>query len=135
MSPPKILVVDDSSTVRTIVTKALREAGYTVVTATDGAEAVERAREERPQLAILDIYMPFLDGYGVCQEFKNMGKPWSDLPIVFLTSVESHALELLGDKMGAYLHKPVCRDQLISTVAEIVPLTVASGADPSGAVV
>ena len=75
MSAPKILVVDDSNAVRTVVRKTLSQAGYEVVTAANGIQAIEAAKSERPQLAILDICMPFLDGYGVCQELKRMGEP------------------------------------------------------------
>ena len=127
MPSPKILVVDDSSTVRTVLRRTLGEAGYDVVTAADGLEAIEAAKSERPQLAILDICMPFLDGYGVCQELKRMGKPWSDVPIIFLTTLESHALELLGHELGAYLQKPVCNERLLQTVGEFLPPAIASG--------
>jgi CheY-like chemotaxis protein len=131
MSCPKILIVDDSSTVRAVLRRTLCQAGYDVVTAADGLEAIETAKTERPQLAILDVRMPFLDGYGVCQELKRMGKPWSDLPIVFLTTLESHALELLGHELGAYLQKPVCDQQLLKVVGEFLPPGVSSGCSSS----
>jgi len=131
MSAPKILVVDDSNAVRTVVQRTLCQAGYDVVTAADGLQAINAAKTERPQLAILDICMPFLDGYGVCQELKQMGKPWSDLPIIFLTTLESHALELLGHELGAYLQKPVCDQRLLETVGELLPLASSSGTSAS----
>ena len=131
MSSPKILVVDDSSTVRTVLRRTLGQAGYDVVTAADGLEAIEAVKSEQPQLAILDICMPFLDGYGVCQELKRMGKPWSELPIIFLTTLESHALELLGHELGAYLQKPVCDQRLLKTVGEFFPPGVGSGQNSS----
>jgi DNA-binding response OmpR family regulator len=131
MLPPKILVVDDSSTVRAIVKRTLSEVGYRVFTAADGIEAMELAKSERPQLAILDVRMPFLDGYGVCQELKRLGEPWSELPIIFLTSLESHALELLGHELGAYLQKPVCRETLLQTVADVLPSAEAMGENTS----
>ena len=111
-----ILLADDSTTVRIMARRALTEAGYEVLTARDGVEAVELAREHRPQLAILDIIMPEMDGYAVCEEFKKMGDPWDKLPILFLTSVRSNALELLGQAFGAYLSKPVQPDLLVSMV-------------------
>ena len=117
----KVLVVDDSRTVRTFVVRALVEAGYETVQASDGREALEAVSKERPDLAILDIQMPYLDGYGVCQEFQRMGVPYSDIPIVFLTTVDSNALELLGDELGAYLQKPVQPEQLLETVKRFVP--------------
>jgi CheY-like chemotaxis protein len=120
MPSPKILIVDDSRTVRTVVKRALCEAGYETITAADGMESLEIFRRECPQLAILDIRMPVLDGYGVCQELKRMGAPFDKIPIVFLTTLESHALELLGDELGAYLQKPVRPQQLLETVARFV---------------
>ncbi len=116
MSQTTILLADDSSTVRTMVNKILTEAGYRVISASDGTSAVELARIYRPDLAIIDIMMPELDGYGVCEQLKLMGSPWEDLPILFLTCVKSKALELLGNEYGAYLNKPVCSEQLLSTI-------------------
>jgi CheY-like chemotaxis protein len=121
MCPPKILVVDDSHTVRTVIKRTLGPVGYDVVTAADGLESLEAVKRDCPQLAILDIRMPFLDGYGVCQELQKMGAPYSEIPIIFLTTLDSHALELLGDELGAYLQKPVRPQQLLETVARFVP--------------
>ncbi len=121
MSPPKVLVVDDSRTVRAIVARTLTAAGYEIVLAADGLESLEMVQKEQPELAILDIQMPHLDGYGVCQELQKMGPPFCEMPIVFLTTVESHALELLGDELGAYLQKPVRPQQLLETVARLLP--------------
>ena len=120
MSMPKILVVDDSRTIRSIVERGLRDAGYQVITAADGLEAIELAQSERPDLAVLDICMPFMDGYGFCDELKSFGEPLCSLPIIFLTSIESHALELLGNSLGAYLHKPVKVDELLQVVDSVL---------------
>ena len=121
MCPPKILVVDDSRAVRTVVKRTLCPVGYQIETAADGMESLAVIKRDCPQLAILDIRMPFLDGYGVCQELQKMGAPYSEIPIIFLTTIESHALELLGDELGAYLQKPVRPQQLLETVARFVP--------------
>lgn len=118
MAGKRVLVADDSSTLRTQLQRALTEAGYEVAVASDGAEAVRLAQQSAPELAILDVEMPQLDGYGVCQEFQRMGQPWDRVPIVFLTAAHSRALEMLGRKLGAYLHKPVGTKQLLQTVAE-----------------
>jgi DNA-binding response OmpR family regulator len=131
MSPPKVLVVDDSRTVRTVVKRTLSEVGYDVITASDGAESLELFQSELPQLAILDIRMPNLDGYGVCQELQRMGAPFSEIPIVFLTTLDSNALELLGDELGAYLQKPVRGQQLLETVARFVPPPSSVDIDPT----
>ena len=118
MSQLKVLVTDDSRTVRTLVRRILVDAGYEVLVASNGLEAVELAKEHLPQLVVLDIEMPELDGYGVCDALKQMGEPWSKLPIIFLTNVESHALELLGVQMGAYLPKPIDAERLLESVSK-----------------
>jgi CheY-like chemotaxis protein len=117
MLPPKVLVVDDSRTLRLKLQRTLTAAGYSVTLASSGREAIDRIDQERPQVVILDIQMPEMDGYEVCEELKRMGPPFERLPIIFLTIVESHALSLLGTTMGAYLQKPVTPATLLSAVA------------------
>ncbi len=124
MTQTSILLADDSSTVRTVVGRSLTQAGYNVIYATDGVSAVEMAREHLPSLAGLDIVMPGLDGYGVCERLKSMGPPWENLPIVFLTCVNSKALELLGDAYGAYLRKPVQPEQLLAVIEKQIALAL-----------
>ena len=123
MAPFKILLADDSRTMCLQLQRTLTAAGYEVVVATDGEQAVEMAQTECPNLLILDINMPELDGYGVCERLKQMGPPWSQLPIVFLTCLKSRALELLGHEFGAYLHKPVNPDKLLSVVDQQISQT------------
>lgn len=113
--PQKLLVVDDSRTVRVQVQRILTDAGYEVITATDGLEALALL-DQQPSLMVLDVSMPGLDGYGVVESLKQLGTQFERLPIVFLTSLESKAMELLGREYGAYLHKPVCEKQLLSVV-------------------
>ena len=120
MARPTILVVDDSSTVRVQLRRILTKAGYEVAVASSGIEGIDKARALRPRLVVLDIQMPDLDGYAVCQELKGTGDSWDKLPIVFLTSLQSHALSLLGNEMGAYLRKPVCPEELLGTVARCI---------------
>lgn len=116
MSKLTILLVDDSSTVRTVVSRVLVEAGYDVVTAKNGLQALEMAIMHEPDLAIVDIIMPEMDGYVVCERLKQMEAPLNELPIIFLTCVKSRALELLGREYGAYLHKPVEPDALLACI-------------------
>jgi CheY-like chemotaxis protein len=122
MSQPSILLADDSSTVRTLVARELTKAGYNVLTAEDGVSAVQIAREHCPSVAVLDIVMPGLDGYAVCERFKAMGPPWDHLPIIFLTCVNSKALELLGNAYGAYLRKPVHTELLLDEIQKQIAL-------------
>jgi CheY-like chemotaxis protein len=121
MTEPHILVADDSSTIRTQVSQILVKAGYGVTTANDGAQAVQLVKRTLPTVMVLDVNMPALDGFGVCLELRRMGPPWSEIPIVFLTSSNSHALEILGEEMGAYLRKPVREDDLLNAVRVFIP--------------
>jgi DNA-binding response OmpR family regulator len=103
--------------------RILRAAGYEVITATDGNQAIEMMLEERPSLMVLDVKMPTLDGYGVCEKLNQLGPRAKRPPVVFLTSLRSKALELLGHEFGAYLHKPVQGDELLQVVGEQISRT------------
>jgi len=126
MPTTRILIADDSKTICTQLRRVLIKEGYDVCIADNGDDAIREIREQCPQLLILDINMPGLDGYEVCAQLKQMGEPWSQLPIVFLTSVNAHALYLLGASMGAYLKKPVSEDSLRTTVARVLSSRQAS---------
>ena len=117
MSAAKILVVDDSRTTRNAVKRILVSGGFEVICACDGHEALERLDGD-PDLMVLDINMPGLDGYGVCEQLDAKGINPRQLPIVFLTSSDSHALRLLGRHYGAYLQKSVEPDELLRVVGE-----------------
>lgn len=120
MSNPSILAVDDSSTVRLQLRRLLTAAGYAVTVVPSGREALALLQDQCPDLLILDIQMPDVDGYTVCQELMRFGPPWNAVPIIFLTSLESHALSLLGSEMGAYLRKPVRPSELLGAVARFL---------------
>jgi DNA-binding response OmpR family regulator len=123
MNALKILVADDSHTIRTQLKQILSREGFDVVTTATGRDAVDQILAEQPGLAILDINMPVLDGYGVCQELMERGAPWDHLPIVFLTSLNSHALEMLGGKMGGYLRKPIEAEKVVALVRSLLAAT------------
>jgi len=117
MSLPTILVVDDCQSIRLAVKRILTEAGYGVAVACDGNDALEKLNQ-KPALIVLDINMPGLDGYGFYEQMSKMDPLYHDVPIVFLTTEKSKALEILGNELGAYLQKPVCSDELLDVVEE-----------------
>lgn len=119
----QILVADDSCTIRTQVRRVLTGAGHTVTVAADGSEAIRLAAQQPPDLVILDIQMPGLDGYATCQELLKLNPSWHPLPIIFLTSVRAQHLNALGSELGAYLPKPVCPDLLKETVGKLLTTT------------
>jgi len=120
MQQAKILVVDDSKTVRAMLRRALCGAGFDVILASDGLEAVRSARRDRPDLVILDIQMPQMDGYEACQEILSIESLSNNLPVVFLTQETARHLAALGSQLGAYLPKPCDEQTLISTVRELL---------------
>ncbi len=124
----KILLADDDPDVIRIVSMYLEDEGYDIVAAKDGEEALEKIKEENPDLVILDLLMPRVDGFGV---FNALREPeyetWSKTPIIILTSVREevskrrYELET-GQEMGyaAYLEKPVDPDELLETVVSLI---------------
>jgi len=105
-----ILVVDDEASIRRILETRLSMIGYQVVTACDGQEALEAFRRTDPDLVVLDVMMPKLDGYGVCQELRKE----SDVPIVMLTALGDVADRITGLELGAddYVVKPFSPKEL-----------------------
>ncbi len=114
----KILVVDDEVSIRRILETRLSMIGYTVVTAADGDEALAVYKKELPNLIILDIMMPRLDGYGVCQEIRKD----SDIPIIMLTALGDVADRITGLELGAddYVVKPFSPKELEARIKAIL---------------
>jgi OmpR family response regulator RpaB len=106
----KILVVDDEASIRRILETRLSMIGYEVVTAADGEEAIERYHTEVPDLIVLDVMMPKIDGYGVCQELRKE----TDVPIIMLTALGDVADRITGLELGAddYVVKPFSPKEL-----------------------
>ena len=115
----KILVVDDEQAVRESLRRSLRFNGYEVLTANDGLEAVETVRAENPELLILDIMMPNMDGLEVCRSLRSEG--W-DRPILVLTARDGVSDRVAGLDAGAddYLPKPFALEELLARVRSLV---------------
>ncbi|WP_273353405.1 response regulator transcription factor [Corynebacterium resistens] len=109
----KILVADDDQAVRESLRRSLIFNGYTVVLASDGAEALEIIASERPDLAILDVMMPRRDGLEVCRELRSHG---DDIPILLLTARDAVSERVAGLDAGAddYLPKPFALEELLA---------------------
>ena len=113
-----ILVVDDDPEVVSFIRRGLIYEGYRVVTAGDGNEALARAREQEPDLVILDVMMPGLDGMEVSQRLRQA----SDVPILMLTAKGTVADKVAGLESGAddYLVKPFAFDELVARVRALL---------------
>ena len=115
----KILVVDDEQAVRESLRRSLRFNGYEVLTANDGLEAVETVRAENPELVILDVMMPNMDGLEVRRTLRSEG--W-DRPILVLTARDGVSDRVAGLDAGAddYLPKPFALEELLARVRSLV---------------
>jgi diguanylate cyclase (GGDEF)-like protein len=117
MAEGTVLVVDDSSTIREIVRSWLSKAGFTVVIASDGLEALNKLEEIIPDLILLDIEMPRLNGYDTCREIRNNLRT-SNVPVIMLTSRADVDDKIMGLEFGAddYVTKPCDSRELTARV-------------------
>lgn len=115
-----ILVADDSLSQREIIGGLLAENGFTVKLATNGREAMEKVSQELPDLVILDIVMPELNGYQVCRNLKNDPKT-KHIPVILCSTKNTQADHYWGLKQGAdaYIVKPFPPQELIATIKQI----------------
>lgn len=121
MSPKKILVVDDDKVLLKMLTKSLTTAGYTVAQVANGKDAVSISSEWRPDLIILDIMMPGMDGMEAAKLMK-MDKVTQGIPIIFLSSLVSKNEEQKSKpKWGSsYMAKPYSQDELLKEISKYV---------------
>src|SRR6202165_1157871 len=114
---PTIALVDDDRNILTSVSIALEAEGYRIMTYTDGASALDGFRTSPPDLAILDIKMPRMDGMETLRRLRQK----SDMPVIFLTSKDQEIDELYGLKMGAddFIRKPFSQRLLVERVTAV----------------
>jgi two-component system KDP operon response regulator KdpE len=132
MSSQRILVVDDDPLIVRLVRMHLDRAGYNVLVATDGEEALEVCSSELPDLVILDLMLPKRDGYDVCRSIRE----FSLVPVVMLSAKGEQVDKLRGFEMGAddYLTKPFAPQELLARVQAVLRRSQ-QGAPPTSAAV
>jgi len=128
MADAKILVVDDDKKIVDLVTLYLKKDGYHVLTAYDGQQAIELARRKQPDLVVLDLMLPQVDGMDVCRILRAE----SPLPIIMLTGRSTDDDKLEGLDLGAddYVTKPFNPRELLARIRAVLRRT--SGKDESG---
>ncbi|HRF61784.1 MAG TPA: response regulator [Candidatus Competibacter sp.] len=114
MAINKILVVDDSPADLKNINDILSEAGFFVVTAANGKEAIEKAKAEKPSVIFMDIIMPTMDGFATCRALSN-DEGTKGIPVIFVTSKSQKADRLWAQMQGAkgYITKPYSADEII----------------------
>lgn len=114
----KILVVDDQSSVRQLLQDYLSEQGFKVVTATDGQNAIYTARHEEPDLILLDIMMPRMDGYDFLRQYRQERQT----PVIIITAREEETDAVVGLELGAddYVIKPFRMRELVARIHAVL---------------
>ena len=132
MSKGKILVVDDEIYIVHILDFSLGMEGYEVVTALDGEQALERVAEQKPDLIVLDIMMPKLDGYEVCKSIKSNAAT-QHIPVILLSAKGRNVDQKLGFDVGAddYITKPFSPRKLVERINQLLGQTVTERPTPS----
>jgi DNA-binding response OmpR family regulator len=114
----KILIVDDDPTTLKLLGETLRGHGYSVAVAHNGRQAVETVANDQPDLVILDVMMPFMDGFAACKRIRT----FSNVPIIMVTAKDSNSDIVRGLEIGAddYLPKPYSIDELLARVQAVL---------------
>ena len=126
--PKSILVVDDKANVRTLVREYLTEQGFHVSVADNGQNALYAARQDKPDLILLDVMMPEMDGYQVCKELKG-NEQTRDLPVILLTAVASHVTSTrythrdgMETEADDYISKPASAEEITKSLKRLLKL-------------
>ncbi len=121
---PRILVVDDEPEAVELVEFNLKQAGYAVTTAIDGAEALKKARHQTPDLIVLDVMLPEMDGFEICKTLR-LDAATARVPIIMLTAKAAEIDRVLGLELGAddYVTKPFSPRELLLRVKKILART------------
>ena len=122
----RVMVIDDSKTIRRTAETLLKREGCEVVTATDGFEALAKIADQQPQIIFVDIMMPRLDGYQTCALIKKNPR-FKATPVIMLSSKDGLFDRARGRMVGSdqYLTKPFTKDSLLQTVATFALATPA----------
>ncbi len=120
MLQKRVLLVEDSSTVRKIISYYLIRLGINVIEANDGLEAIEKIYSEKPDLVLLDIKIPKLSGYAVCQQIKS-DPQIQHIPVIFCTSknYENDYYEAIKYGADGYLSKPFQNSEILAMMTEL----------------
>jgi chemosensory pili system protein ChpA (sensor histidine kinase/response regulator) len=116
---PTVMVVDDSLTVRRVTQRLLERQGYTVMLAKDGVDALRQLQDVRPDIMLVDIEMPRMDGYDLTRNVRG-NKQTADIPIIMITSRTAEKHRKMAFELGVneYLGKPYQEDELVKSIKQ-----------------
>ena len=119
--PKKILIADDEESILRIVSFRLEKKGYEIIKATNGKEALDLMRENKPDLVLLDLAMPVMDGYEVCKAIKT-DEALKNIPVIFLTVSREEKVKERADRYCAdgYIMKPFDSEDLEKKVKKFI---------------
>lgn len=117
---PLILVVDDHPDLREVLSLVLQHHGFRVMLAGDGREAVARVEECRPDLVLMDLMMPRMDGYEATAALNGNGDRTVPVPVVAITASRVDREELLNRGFSGVLHKPVSAQDVVQTIRSLI---------------
>ena len=117
----RILAVDDEQSIVRLIEVSLKRQGHTVLTAADGREGVQKAKDERPDLILMDVMMPYVDGFEAIRMLKD-NEATRDIPVILLTAKRHDEDMIQGLSSGAvsYLTKPFAPTELVSLVERLL---------------
>jgi CheY-like chemotaxis protein len=117
-----ILIAEDDPKILKLTRDMLQVSGYITIEATDGKQGVELARARKPDLILMDIIMPEMDGYTACDAIKA-DKATSEIPVVMITATDLELNKERTEKLGAdgYMQKPFTRQELLDIVSQLLP--------------
>ena len=129
MVKPRILVVDDEVSIIKLLRANLENNGYKVLTAMNGTEALQSIEMELPELIILDVMMPKINGFEVCRRLRE----WSQVPIIMLSALSDESDKVKCLDLGAddYMTKPFGKDELIARVKAVMRRTKVASSTPA----
>ncbi|MBC8473368.1 MAG: response regulator [Candidatus Omnitrophica bacterium] len=121
MDKKRILIVDDEDDLRKMLKLRLQALDYDILEASDGKEGLDKARSEKPDLMILDLMLPKMDGYKVCRMLK-FDEKFKHIPIIMFTSRGEDEYRATGKEVGAdaYVQKPFETDALVGKIRELL---------------
>jgi len=117
MADPKVLVVDDAETDRVALEQILSEAGYNVISVASGAEALDKAASDKPDLVLLDVVMDEMDGFKTCREL-TAGSETAGIPVIMVSGNAQKVDKIWAEQQGAkaYITKPFTSEQILDEV-------------------